>query len=129
MAKKTPIRNRPKNLNLFTIRLPINAVVSILHRMSGMVLFLLIPALIWALQTSLSSESNFDKLGAMFRHWTLKLILIGFSWPFFHHLYAGLRHLGQDVHWMTTLNKARFSSRIVLVLGACSVLGFAYYIW
>jgi len=90
---------------------------------------LLIPALIWALQTSLSSESNFDKLGAMFRHWTLKLILIGFSWPFFHHLYAGLRHLGQDVHWMTTLNKARFSSRIVLVLGACSVLGFAYYIW
>jgi succinate dehydrogenase / fumarate reductase cytochrome b subunit len=129
VAKKTPIRNRPKNLNLFTIRLPINAVVSILHRMSGMVLFLLIPALIWALQTSLSSESSFDRLGAMFRHWTLKLLLIGFSWPFFHHLYAGLRHLGQDVHWMTTLNKARFSSRIVLVLGACSMLGFAYYIW
>ncbi|TFW69746.1 succinate dehydrogenase, cytochrome b556 subunit [Methylotenera oryzisoli] len=129
MAKKTLIRNRPKNLNLFTIRLPINAVVSILHRMSGMVLFLLIPALIWALQTSLSSESSFDRLGAMFRHWTLKLLLIGFSWPFFHHLYAGLRHLGQDVHWMTTLNKARFSSRIVLVLGACSMLGFAYYIW
>jgi len=129
VAKKTLIRNRPKNLNLFTIRLPINAVVSILHRMSGMVLFLLIPALIWALQTSLSSESSFDRLGAMFRHWTLKLLLIGFSWPFFHHLYAGLRHLGQDVHWMTTLNKARFSSRIVLVLGACSMLGFAYYIW
>lgn len=129
MAKKTPIRNRPKNLNLFTIRLPINAVVSILHRMSGMLLFLLIPALIWALQTSLSNESNFDKLGVMFRHWTLKLILIGFSWPFFHHLYAGLRHLGQDVHWMTTLNKARFSSRIVLGLGACSMLSFAYYIW
>ncbi len=129
MAKKTPIRNRPKNLNLFTIRLPINAVVSILHRMSGMLLFLLIPALIWALQTSLSNESNFDKLGVMFRHWKLKLILIGFSWPFFHHLYAGLRHLGQDVHWMTTLNKARFSSRIVLGLGACSMLSFAYYIW
>ncbi|WP_036299844.1 succinate dehydrogenase, cytochrome b556 subunit [Methylotenera sp. L2L1] len=129
MSKQVPVRNRPKNLNLFTIRLPINAVVSILHRMSGMLLFLLIPALIWALQTSLSSESSFDKLGAMFRHWTLKLILIGFSWPFFHHLYAGLRHLGQDVHWMTTLNKARLSSRVVLVLGACSMLMFAYYIW
>lgn len=129
MSKQTPVRNRPKNLNLFTIRLPINAVVSILHRVSGMVLFLLIPVLIWALQTSLSSESGFDKLGAMFKHWMLKLILIGFSLPFFHHFYAGLRHLGQDVHCMTTLNKARFSSRIVLVLGVCSTLIFAYYIW
>lgn len=123
------VRNRPKNLNLFTIRLPINAVVSILHRMSGMVLFLLIPALIWSMQMSLSSEEEFVALGEMFRHWTLKLAVIGFSWPFFHHLYAGLRHLGQDVHWMTTLNKARFSSRVVLVLDACSALIFAYYIW
>jgi len=129
VAKKTPIRNRPKNLNLFTIRLPINAVVSILHRMSGMVLFLFIPALIWSLQTSLNSEASFNALGAMFQHWAFKLVLIGLSWPFFHHLYAGLRHLGQDVHWMTTLNKARFSSRIVLGLGACSMLSFAYYIW
>ena len=123
------MRNRPKNLNLFTIRLPINAVVSILHRMSGMLLFLLIPALILVLQASLKSESSFNQLGAMFSHWSLKLILIGFSWPFFHHLYAGLRHLGQDVHWMTSLDQARLSSRIVLGLGACSVLGFAYYIW
>ncbi|ACT47667.1 succinate dehydrogenase, cytochrome b556 subunit [Methylotenera mobilis] len=129
MAKKTPIRNRPKNLNLFTIRLPINAVVSILHRMSGMVLFLFTPALIWSLQASLNSEASLSALGDMFQHWAFKLMLIALSWPFFHHFYAGLRHLGQDVHWMTTLNKAQFSSRIVLGLGACSMLSFAYYIW
>ncbi len=129
MAKKTPIRNRPKNLNLLTIRLPINAVVSILHRMSGMVLFLMIPLLIWCLQTSLSSEQAFLALGEVFQHWAPKLMLIALSCPFFHHFYAGLRHLGQDVHWMTTLNKARFSSRVVLVLDACSALIFAYYIW
>ena len=123
------VHHRPKNLNLLTIRLPINAVVSILHRMSGMVLFLLIPVLIWTMQTSLSSEQAYLALGEMFGHWTFKLMLIVFSWPFFHHLYAGLRHLGQDVHWMTTLNKARFSSRVVLVLDACSALIFAYYIW
>lgn len=129
MAKRTPIRNRPKNLNLFTIRLPINAVVSILHRMSGMLLFLFTPALIWSMQASLSSEASFAALGVVSRHWAFKLVLIGLSWPFFHHLYAGLRHLGQDVHWMTSLDQARLSSRIVLGLGACSVLGFAYYIW
>jgi len=127
--QKNAKRNRPKNLNLMTIRLPINAVVSILHRASGIVLFLLLPLLLWALQTSVKNENSYLALAGLTQHWLAKLIFIGLSWAFFHHFFAGLRHLGQDVHWMTSLQKARFSGRVVLWLVAISVVIFAYVIW
>jgi succinate dehydrogenase / fumarate reductase, cytochrome b subunit len=122
-------RNRPKNLNLFTIRLPINAIVSIMHRMSGMALFLMIPALLWALNASVQSAQTYVDLSLTLKHWLVKLLLVALSWAFFHHFYAGLRHLAMDVHWMTTLQKARLSSRLVLVLVAISVILFAVKIW
>lgn len=122
-------RNRPKNLNLFTIRLPINAIVSIMHRMSGMALFLMIPALLWALNASVQSAQTYVDLSLTLNHWLVKLLLVALSWAFFHHFYAGLRHLAMDVHWMTTLQKARLSSRLVLVLVAISVILFAVKIW
>jgi succinate dehydrogenase / fumarate reductase cytochrome b subunit len=122
-------RNRPKNLNLFTIRLPINAIVSIMHRMSGMALFLMIPILLWALNDSVKSAQSYVDLLLTFKHWLVKLLLIALSWAFFHHFYAGLRHLAMDVHWMTSLHKARLSSRLVLVLVLISVAAFAARIW
>jgi len=122
-------RHRPKNLNLFTIRLPINAIVSIMHRMSGMALFLMIPALLWALNASVQSAQTYVDLSLTLEHWLVKLLLVALSWAFFHHFYAGLRHLAMDVHWMTTLQKARLSSRLVLLLVAISVLLFAVKIW
>ena len=123
--KKIQLKNRPKNLNLLTIRLPINAVVSILHRASGVALFLVLPLLLLTLQTSLHSASSYESLASLLSTWFIKLLLIGLSWAFFHHFYAGIRHLLQDVHWMTSLQKARFSSRVVLWLVAISVVVFA----
>jgi succinate dehydrogenase / fumarate reductase, cytochrome b subunit len=128
MQKNRPT-NRPKNLNLFTIRLPINAVVSILHRASGMALFLALPLILLAFQTSLRSPESYAELANLLNHWFFKLVLIGLSWAFFHHFYAGIRHLLQDVHWMTSLQKARFSGRIVLWLVAISVAIFSFVIW
>jgi succinate dehydrogenase / fumarate reductase cytochrome b subunit len=122
-------KNRPKNLNLFTIRLPINAVVSILHRASGMALFAMLPLLLLALQYSLKSQQSYRQLEALFDTWFIKLALIGLAWAFFHHFYAGLRHLLQDIHWMTSLQKARFSGRVVLWLVGISVAIFAVVIW
>lgn len=127
--KKNRIQNRPKNLNLFTIRLPINAVVSILHRVSGIGLFVMLPALLLAFQYSVKSEQHYLQLANLLDTWFFKLVLIGLSWAFFHHFYAGLRHLLQDIHWMTSLQKARFSGRIVLWLVAFSVLIFTFFIW
>lgn len=129
MIAKKPIKKRPKNLNLFTIRLPINAVVSIMHRASGMVLFLMLPAVLWVFQQSLASEARYQHIASGLQHWAFKLILIGVAWAFFHHLFAGIRHLAMDVHWMTSLQKARFSSRVVLGLVGVSVAIFAWCIW
>lgn len=120
---------RPKNLNLFTIRLPINAVVSILHRVSGMVLFMLLPFFILIFQRSVHSEQAYSSLMQVFDKWFFKLVLIGCAWAFFHHFFAGIRHLMQDIHWMTSLQKARFSSRVLLCLVGFSVLIFACVIW
>jgi succinate dehydrogenase / fumarate reductase, cytochrome b subunit len=128
MQKKT-LKNRPKNLNLFTIRLPINAVVSILHRASGVGLFLCLPLILLALKTSVSSPSSYFLLTHMLNTWYIKLLLIGLSWAFFHHFFAGVRHLLQDIHWMTSLNNARLSSRILLWLVAISTVIFAAVIW
>jgi succinate dehydrogenase / fumarate reductase, cytochrome b subunit len=128
MQKKKPI-NRPKNLNLLTIRLPINAVVSILHRVSGMALFMILPLLLLGLQYSLKSAEGYLQVAELLDTWLVKLFLIGLSWAFFHHFYAGVRHLLQDIHWMTSLQKARFSGRIVLWLVGISVVIFALVIW
>jgi succinate dehydrogenase / fumarate reductase, cytochrome b subunit len=128
MQKKRP-QNRPKNLNLFTIRLPINAVVSILHRVSGVGLFLALPLILLAYHASVSSADSYLTLIDWLNSWFVKLILIGLAWAFFHHFFAGIRHLLQDIHWMTSLQKARFSGRVVMWLVGFSVLIFAIVIW
>lgn len=128
MQSKRPI-NRPKNLNLFTIKLPINAVVSILHRVSGIGLFLCIPLILWALQSLLHSGASYSALTFWLNTWFVKLVLLGLAWAFFHHFFAGVRHLLQDIHWMTSLNNARLSSRILLWLVGISTVIFAWFIW
>jgi succinate dehydrogenase / fumarate reductase, cytochrome b subunit len=127
--QKKPLKNRPKNLNLFTIKLPINAVVSILHRVSGIGLFLSIPLILWSIQSLVHSESSYITLTSWLNTWFVKLLLIGLAWAFFHHFFAGVRHLLQDIHWMTSLNNARLSSRILLCLVAISTVIFAIVIW
>jgi len=122
-------KRRPKNLNLFTIRLPINAVVSILHRASGVGLFLALPLILLVLQTSVKSAQSYQSLINLLNTWPLKLLLIGLAWAFSHHFFAGIRHLLQDIHWMTSLNNARLSSRILLCLVGLSTLIFAWFIW
>ncbi len=127
--KRKPPKNRPKNLNLLSIRFPINAVVSILHRASGMALFLILPLVLWALQASLESQKSYDGLQVWMHHSSMKLLFIGLAWAFFHHFFAGFRHLGMDAHMMTDLPKARLTSRIVMCLAVIATCISAYFIW
>ena len=127
--QKQSLKNRPKNLNLFTIKLPINAVVSILHRVSGIGLFLSLPLVLWALQSLVHSEASYQLLIGWLNTWFVKIMLIGLAWAFFHHFFAGIRHLLQDIHWMTSLNNARLSSRILLWLVGILAAVFAIVIW
>jgi len=121
--------SRPKNLNLFTIRLPINALVSILHRATGCVLFLILPVILLLLQLSLNSAEHYETVIAILHSPFINVMLLGLAWAFFHHFFAGIRHLAMDVHWMTTLMKARYTSKVVLVLGALATLVLAVKIW
>ena len=129
MIVKKQKKQRPKNLNLFTIRLPVNAMVSIMHRASGVLLFLVQPVLLWALYLSLHNAQGYQQVAALFAEWPVKLLLSLLGWAFSHHFFAGLRHLAMDVHWMTTLQKARFSSRVVLMLGAMTTVCWLWAIW
>jgi succinate dehydrogenase / fumarate reductase cytochrome b subunit len=115
---------RPKNLNLFTIRMPVNALVSILHRVSGVVLFLILPLVLVLLQLSLHSAEGFAVAQQVLNSVLIKLL------AFFHHFFAGIRHLAMDVHWATSLIKARYTSKVVLVLGglATALLAFSWYL-
>ena len=122
-------QSQPKYLNLFEIRLPVPALVSILHRLSGLALFLFLPYLLWLLQASLSSPASFERYRAVLANPFAKLILIGLLWAFLHHLLAGLRFLALDLHWGTELAAARASSRLVLIGALALTLVLGLWLW
>ena len=115
MSGSRTAKSRPKNLNLTTIRLPLPALVSILHRASGALLFLLLPLLLWALQQSLQSAAGFDQVTGLVMHPIVKLLVLGLAWAFTHHFIAGLRHLAMDMRWGVELAQARLTSKLVMV--------------
>ncbi|MCZ2406693.1 MAG: succinate dehydrogenase, cytochrome b556 subunit [Burkholderiales bacterium] len=134
VAKKRP---EFRNINIFsdvrTYRLPLAGVVSILHRVSGMLLFLLLPFIIWLFDKSVSSEISFGKFSAaftaglwIFPAWFVKLVVLALIWAYLHHLFAGARHLWLDVdHHAITKETGRRSAVVVLVasVGLTLVLG------
>jgi succinate dehydrogenase / fumarate reductase cytochrome b subunit len=79
-------------------RMPAPAMVSIMHRISGALMFLLLALLIWLLQLSLASELSFARLKEAASLWWMKLILVALVWALLHHLVAGIRFLLLDLH-------------------------------
>jgi len=109
---------RPKHLNLFKIRQPLPAVVSILHRISGTLLFFPgIPLMLFSLQMMLESQQSFEALQDYLRSPVIRMMLLLPLWFFLHHLCAGIRHLALDLHVGITLTQARIGSKLVLVTG------------
>lgn len=107
-------KKRPKNLNLVTIRLPLPALVSILHRLSGLLLFLILPGMLFALHLSLASPRGFQTVLGFAGHPLTKLVLVAICWAFLHHLFAGLRHLLSDFNLGLELRQAVMINRLVL---------------
>jgi len=112
---------------------PATAWVSLLHRVGGALMFILLPALIWAFDTSVSSELSFARWVDVFDHgfwlvpgWLFKLVVLAVLWSYLHHLLAGLRFLAIDVsHAAADKARARRSAQAVLLasLGLTLVLG------
>jgi succinate dehydrogenase / fumarate reductase, cytochrome b subunit len=121
---------RPVYLNAFAIRQPLPAIVSILHRISGTLLFLAgIPLLLWGVQRSLRSPEDFAAVTAPLGTPLGKLVFVVLAWCYLYHLLAGLRHLGLDLHVGIRLAPARASAAFVLVLSILLALIVAVRLW
>ncbi|MFC2564150.1 MAG: succinate dehydrogenase, cytochrome b556 subunit [Neisseria sp.] len=108
-----PVKSRPVFLEIPNIRLPIPGIVSILHRISGVILFVMLPVLLYLLSGTLSRESAFETYRAIVSNPLVKLILIGVLWAYLHHLLAGVRFLFLDAHKGLELNTARNTAKLV----------------
>ena len=113
---------RPVYLNLLRIHLPLPGWVSILHRVSGALLFVALPLGVWLLALSLSDEDGFRRVKEWTAHPLAKLCVLVLVWAFAHHWFAGLRHLALDVHWGVDLKHARQSSLAVMLAAALVTL-------
>jgi len=97
-------------------RLPPSAIVSILHRISGALIFFLLPFILYLLDQSLTSEISFEYFKGFTSNWFVKLIILALSWSYLHHFCAGVRHLFLDFHYGLTKESGRKSSIAVLVV-------------
>ena len=95
-------------------RLPAAGLVSILHRISGALMFLLLPFVLYLLEQSLSSEATFASMKAFVAHPLSKLIILALSWAYLHHFAAGIRHLFMDMHMGLSKDGSRYSAVSVL---------------
>ena len=133
LAKKRPeFRNINALSDLPTYRLPPAGWVSILHRISGLLMFLLLPLIIWMFDNSISSEISFAKFSAAFNvglgfvpGWFMKLVALALIWAYLHHFIAGLRHLYMDVCHAVSKEFGKSSAIVTLALslGLTAVLG------
>ncbi len=128
----TEFRNINAFKDLTTYRLPPAGWVSILHRASGGLMFILLPLLVWLFDTSVSSELSFERFSAAFSvgigfvpGWFFKLVVLALIWAYLHHLIAGVRHLHMDVAHAVTKEFGKSSAIVTLVLsiGLTLVLG------
>jgi succinate dehydrogenase / fumarate reductase, cytochrome b subunit len=121
--------NRPVNLDIGTIKLPITSYVSILHRASGVFIFVGFALLVWMLEASLASEASFNELKeymmaplAKFVIWTIIAGLI-------YHTVVGVKHLIMDMGFGETLEGGVLGAQISLVVSAVLIAVAGYWIW
>jgi succinate dehydrogenase / fumarate reductase cytochrome b subunit len=124
------VKPRPVYLDLVAIRQPLPAIVSILHRVSGALLFLVgIPALLWGVQMTLTSAEAFGAWKSAMAQPFAKLVALALTWAYLHHLLAGVRHLMLDLHIGIDLPAARRSSALVLVVALLLTALVAVRLW
>lgn len=133
-AKKRPeFRNINAFTDLPTYRLPAAGIVSILHRVSGALMFLLMPFIIWMFDNSISSEISFAKFKSAFNIGMLglpgffwKLVALALIWAYLHHFIAGIRHLWMDTHHDAVskeFGKSSATFTLAVSIGLAIVLG------
>lgn len=122
-------KERPKHLDLRVIKQPLPAIASILHRISGAGLFIMLPFLIYLLDLSLDSPLGFAMFQSVVAHPLAKLVLLGLLWAFLHHFCMGIRILLLDLDMGTDLKPARASAKAVLAVSLALTVILGVKLW
>jgi succinate dehydrogenase / fumarate reductase cytochrome b subunit len=123
------MKTRPRSLGIFHMRQPIGAWVSILHRITGVLLVLTLPLLLYALTQSLASQEDYARVTSWFAPPSARLLVIVLVWLLVQHFLSGLRHLLFDLDIGTERLAARRSARIVLIAGVVVTAVIGYMLW
>ena len=137
MADTSQAQERPvfRNIHVTQIaryRLPPAGFVSILHRVSGVLMFLLLPLAIWPFDVSLTSEISYERFTSTFvagvgwlPGWCMKLVALALIWAYLYHLIAGVRHLWMDMTHSVSLEQGRVSAWVTLASSTALTLALA----
>ena len=120
-VRETPKKERPQFTNihvtqLSNYRLPLAGLVSILHRISGFLMFALLPLVLYLFELSIRSEMSFSYFQGFASHWFVRLLMLALVWGYMQHFCAGVRHLFMDVHVGIEKDSARKSAAVVLIV-------------
>ncbi len=128
-AKTRPIYTNIHITQIVGYRLPPAGIVSILHRVSGVLMFLLLPFVVWMLDSSLTSEISYDAFTNIFAAgfgvipvWFVKLVTLGLLWAYLHHFIAGVRHLWMDATHSVSKAQGHSSAVVTLALSIALTL-------
>ena len=120
---------RPIYLNVMQYRFPIMAIVSILHRVSGVIMFILLPFMLYLLHLSLTSTDSFSSLQQLLLNPAIKILLWIMVSASVFHLIAGIRHLLMDMGLFESLNAGRITAILVITLGIIAIILAGVWIW
>jgi len=123
------LNKQPIYLNLLKIRLPVMGVCSILHRITGILIFLGTPFVLWALNSSLKSPEHFESIVMDLQHPVMKFGIWVFLSAFLYHAIAGVRHLIMDMGAAEDLKAARCTAYGTLILSILGALMLGVCLW
>ena len=129
MPDMTVKKRRPLWFNLSPLNLPVPGLVSILHRVSGALLFVGLVAFLYLLDLSLASEAGYARAGELMSNPVAKLLVIASIWALLHHMCAGVRHLFLDIDVGVGLHAARRSAIAVFIVSLAMTASIAVRIW
>ncbi len=124
-------KSRPKFLELFTLapKMSVTAKISILHRVSGVLLFISIPFVLYVLHQSLVSSSFYDSLYGVISNPIIKLVYLALIWAFMYHICSGVRFLFLDKHKGIEINTAKATAKLVVVISLVLTIVLGVLVW
>ena len=122
-------KKRPVNLDLGSLKFPPMAIASVLHRISGVVLFILLPGVLFLFGKSMHSEKSFAQMKELLTHPCYKLILWAFGAALIYHVLAGIRHMIMDLGFGEHLCAGRRTAILVIALAVILTIFLGFWIW